>query len=975
MNKTTLSEGTVLIIDDTPYNVNPLLEFLTTVGFKVLIAEDGLSGIETAEFAQPNLILLDVMMPDMDGFEVCQHLKSQEQTQDIPIIFMTALDETVNKVKGFELGAVDYLTKPFQLQELLARINAHLTLRKLQQQLANQNQQLQQEIAERKQTEAALKAAHERFTTVLDSLEALVYVADMQTYEILFINKYTQKLFDKNDFLGKICWQTLQPGQTQPCRFCTNDKLVTADGQPTGVYTWEFNNPQTNRWYYIQDRAIRWTDGRIVRLEVATDITQRKQVEEALRASEERFELAMRGANDGLWDWNLETNEVYFSPRWKQILGYAEHELSPHVDEFFKLLHPDDQAPTTDKITAYFDKKIPAYEVTFRLQHKDGHYVWILSRGIAVWNEQAKPLRMVGTHVDLTAQKQAEEALSQAKEAAEVANRAKSAFLANMSHELRTPLNGILGYAQILKLHNLNAQQQEGIAVIQRSGEYLLTLINDVLDLSKIEANRIELVPTAFYFDDFLGEMNELFQMRAQQKGIPFHYQPLTQLPTIVHADETRLRQVLINLLGNAVKFTEQGCVTFKVSSIQNPKGQTWKIRFQVEDSGIGISQDELSKIFLPFQQAGERNYQAQGTGLGLAISKKLVEMMDGKLQVNSTLGQGSTFWMELDLQEISNAAPEQTDKHEIIGFDGPPRTLLVVDDKWENRSVLVNLLAPLGFKMMEACDGQESVDKALQTQPDAILMDLMMPVKDGFEATSEIRKIPELKEVVIIAISASAFDFHQQQSQEAGCDDFIAKPFQRDVLLEKLQKHLNLKWIYDKTQSTPSQRQKSEKSLFSSLWEGGNFQPPAIKGPSPEQAAILFEFSLKGDIESIMDYVEKLEQTELQTFSIEIKKLAEEFQINKISDIAKYYREAASLADVSTAVPTAEQAAILFDLAMKGDVYGLRDYLEQLEQNDDKLAPFAKQIRPLAKQFQYDKICEIVQPYMNNELSPSPKP
>ncbi|OQY56282.1 MAG: hypothetical protein B6247_04590 [Candidatus Parabeggiatoa sp. nov. 2] len=251
MNKTTLPKDTVLIIDDTPDNVNPLLEFLRTVGFKVLIAEDGLSGIETAEFAQPNLILLDVMMPDMDGFEVCQHLKSQEQTQDIPIIFMTALYETVNKVKGFELGAVDYLTKPFQLQELLARINAHLTLRKLQQQLANQNQQLQQEIAERKQTEAALKAAHERFTTVLNSLEALVYVADMQTYEILFINKYTQKLFDKNDFLGKICWQTLQPGQTQPCRFCTNDKLVTADGQPTGVYTWEFNNPQTNRWYYI----------------------------------------------------------------------------------------------------------------------------------------------------------------------------------------------------------------------------------------------------------------------------------------------------------------------------------------------------------------------------------------------------------------------------------------------------------------------------------------------------------------------------------------------------------------------------------------------------------------------------------------------------------------------------------------------------------------------------------------------------
>jgi PAS domain S-box-containing protein len=1010
-------KNTLLIIDDSRNNINLLQHLLVKAKFKILVARNGKTGIQIAELEQPDLILLDIMMPGMDGFEVCQHLKSQPNTQDIPIIFMTVLADTSAKLKGFELGAADYITRPFQQKEVLARVNAHLKLRNLQQQLVHQNVQLQQEIIERQQAQNALKISHERFLTVLNSLEAIVYVIDMQNHEILFANQYVKKIFQTENFDGKICWQAFY-GQTSPCSFCNNAQLLTTEGQSTGVHSWEFQHPKNKRWYYIQNRAIRWTEGQWVRLEVATDITERKmaeqalqareahlkaifdtaavgiilldsqgyflkanatwakmigysqeallqltiseltypkdnpksqklrqqlvtgaidsfrlekrylrkngsifwgdvsatsirhpdgtyqstisvivditerkQAEEALRASEERFELAVCAANEGLWDWNIETNQVYYSYRWKQILGYAEPELTDHPDEFFKRLHPEDISLVQDKITACIEQKIPTFEITIRLQHKEGHYVWILSRGIAIWNPEGKPLRMVGTNMDLTEQKQAEEALSKAKEAAEVANRAKSAFLANMSHELRTPLNGILGYAQLFELDKtLTSQQQEGIAVIKRSGEYLLTLVSDVLDLSKIEAERMELVPTDFGFERFLNGINDLFNMRAKQKGITFQYQPLTQLPTIIQADETRLRQILINLLSNAINFTKQGLVIFQVSAIPNQNNNHWKIHFHIEDTGIGIAPKELSKIFLPFQQGSPRNYQIQGTGLGLAICQKLVNMMAGEISVESTIGQGTIFSVELDLPEISSLTHPLTDKRVIKGFEGQKRKILIVDDQSENRLFLNNLLIPLGFEISEADDGYQSVDKAQQNLPDVILMDLIMPNQDGFEATRQIRKIPELKNVVIIALSASVFDYHRQHSLEVGCNDFIAKPVQTKVLLEKLQKHLHLNWIYE------------ENATSISLKEGGisgqkeeDDDNEKIKGPSPKQATILFELTMKGDISGISNYIEQLEQTEttLQPFINKIKALAEELKVKQIRKIARYYKEA----------------------------------------------------------------------------------
>jgi len=1394
----TANPSTILIVDDQPTNLKMLFSFLQESGFKVLVAQSGESAITKLDKVAPDLILLDVMLPGLDGFETCRRLKATAETQDIPVIFMTALSESLDKIKGLKVGAVDYITKPFQQEEVLARIENQLKIRRLSAQLEAQNQQLQQsqsllasvlhtsqdgvmvfeairdsrgkivdfkwilanpaaekmtgrtphellgkqllvelpgnreaglfdryvtvvetgipqerefyydydgikawfvhvavklgdgfavtfrDITDRKQAADALLIAQKRLEYLLSSSPAIIYTCKLDNYKATFISEnitlvlgYTAQEFledsrfweshihpdDKQGILaefpqlferkqhsfeyrflhkdGTYRWlldvlKLVHDEQGNPIECIgsmsdiTQRKQVEAELQesqrwlsaiteanPNILYVHDLierRNVYINRevytilgytpeevqqmgmavlptlmhpedfaavpkhfqrfepakdgdilefeyrmrhkngeWYWLFARETvftRDTDGKPKQiLGTATDISDRKRVEEELRKSEERWQLVNKGTHEGIWDLNLKTNEAFRSSRWMEMLGYEDYEIGGDNQEWTARLHPDDFERVMQIKQDYLERKIPKYAVEFRLQCKDGSYKWILGRGQAVWDEAGNPVRMVGSNTDISDRKAIEIALQQseariqnlaanvpgmlyeflrssdgsyrftyvssgcrdinelepeqilenpslgfelthpddvaslfesietsaqtvepwvwegriitpsgrlkwirgaarpercgdgtilwhglvidvsdrktaelelqtaktalerhiqrvllqeritqeirsslnpkqvfqtaaiqigkafgvnrclihtyidhptpliplvadykppglvsllnleipvignphvqvmlaedqalasdniytepllkgalplcqqlglksmlavrtsyqgkpngaiglhqydhfrhwtpeeiefiesvaaqlgiaiaqanlleqekqqrqelalqnhalekAKLEAEAANRAKSHFLSKMSHELRTPLNAILGFTQLMaRDQSMTPEYKEYLEIINRSGEHLLELINDILSMSQIEAGQVTLNKNRFDLYRLLDSLEEMLGLKATSKGLELIFERACDVPQYIQTDESKLRQTLINLLGNAIKFTQTGRVTLRVGTGARgnkaglfPLPQfpmlTSRLWFEVEDTGPGIAPEELSSLFDPFVQSETGRQSMEGTGLGLPISQQFVRLMGGEIAVTSTPGQGAIFRFDIQIG-LATAADKKSvsGKRRVIGLEPnqPSYRLLIVEDGAVNRKLLVKILEPLGFEVRTATNGQEGVSLWESWSPHLIWMDVIMPVMDGYEATQHIKQTPNGQKTVIIALTASAFEEQQQAILKAGCDDFLPKPFQREALLEKIAHHLGVLYIYEQ-QDTPTLSQPS---------------------------------------------------------------------------------------------------------------------------------------------------------------------
>ncbi|MBE9201682.1 PAS domain S-box protein [Nodularia sp. LEGE 06071] len=728
------------------------------------------------------------------------------------------------------------------------------------------------DIHERKQAEFNLVEQNALLQSILECTPDLIMAKDLEgRYVALnsnvakFLGKSIEQIIGKDD-------SELFPPEVAP-GIMEKDRQVISTGI-SQTYEEDVSDGHTSTTFITAKSPWLNFDGQIIGLIITVrNITDRKQAEIALQQSEQRYSSLIKAISQIIWTADSEGRVTNLM----DLLNYCgTTETAMAGLGWLELIHPEDREPTSQIWMQAVETKT-LYESECRLQSVDGDYRYFHNRAVPILNSDGMIQEWVGICTDITARKEAQQTLNAAKEAAEAASYAKSEFLANMSHELRTPLNGILGYAQILqRSQNLDAEQRSRIDIIYQCGSHLLTLINDILDLSKIEAQKVELMPTDFHFPAFLQGVAEMCRIRAQIKNIQFHYQLAADLPIGIRADEKRLRQVLINLVSNAIKFTDVGSVTFSISYTREGK-----IRFQVRDTGIGIVPEKLQIIFQPFEQAGNSRRHIEGTGLGLAISKKIVEFMGSTIEVHSEVNVGSIFQFDVNLPVADEwVKTSQADNYgQIIGIKDRKPKVLVVDDKWENRSVIAHLLSPLGFEVAEATNGQEGWLKILEFQPDLIITDLLMPELDGFQLIKRIRESKPLKNIVIIVSSASVFETDQHRSLEVGGNEFIAKPVQAIELFQKLQKHLHLEWLYEK------QERVNQPELESSDVE--------LVPPPTAEMEILYELAMKGNFRGInkqAGLIAEMDERYLP-FAQKLQKLARDFQDQEILALIQSYQ------------------------------------------------------------------------------------
>lgn len=623
-----------------------------------------------------------------------------------------------------------------------------------------------------------------------------------------------------------------------------------------------------------------------------------------LKEAEEKYRGIFENAVEGIYQTIPDGRIVNANPSMAFILGYdGPDDLVNSVSDIGKQTYVDHTR--RDDLLRQFEKSDTVSSFEAQLYKKDMRVIWVSLNARAIRDKDGRLICIEGILTDITERRRTEEMLQKAhdeletkvnerttelsiaKDQAEAANRAKSEFLASVSHELRTPLNAIIGYAQILKRQkNVSEKQRERLHTIHSSGEHLSTLISDILDIARIESGRVELQLTPIHLPSFIENITAVTRAKAEAKGLAVNIESPDTIPPFLLSDETRLRQILLNLLDNAIKYTEIGHVTLRIKSVDarkltNPQPPEPRalLRFEVEDTGIGISSEQFERIFEPFEQVGGKVYSTEGTGLGLSISHQFVQLMGGNLHVESQVDRGSLFWFEIALPVIVLAeGVVQPSGRTFKGYKGIRRKVLVVDDISSNRDVLVAMLKPMGFEVMEAANGEQAVELVKKTRFDLILMDRRMPVMDGLEAMKHINRMTKRKPVTVIAVSASVSERDQALSKEMGYDGFLPKPINWPKLAALMEEYLNLEWIYEEANTDDFSEDRAETVL-----------KPA---PASEMEA-LFDLAMRGNMRGILNRAKLIDKMgkEYGPFARRLRNLAERFEEKKILTLVKTYK------------------------------------------------------------------------------------
>ncbi len=754
------------------------------------------------------------------------------------------------------------------------RLNQLEQLQQEVKELKQKNAYLEAVLQTQLEQEKSLKRLEEQvllFQLILDNIPSLIFWKDRDSI-FQGCNQQWAKAAGLNhpqDVIGKTDYD-LYPKTINVAEYIQKDRYVIESGE--SQYHVEYK-PQKDVWYDTRKIPIRDHQGNIVGiLATIEDITKRKKAEEKLRIAEEKHreilekkisqrtqlmqqeirerkqkEKALKLIFQGT---AKETGNAFFKglvENLSKVMNVScsfigEIEWSKNELNILAFL-VDQSLIDSFKISLQGVDYKEIFEANFyqKLQNKNQEiYDYLTSKQIQFKNYWGYPLHNVSGKVigvlgifdknpiELNAtktsifqifsaragaeleRKQVEFALVEAKQAAEIANQAKSAFIANMSHELRTPLNAIIGFAQVLDRNTtLNAEQKKQIQIINRSGEHLLSLINNILEISKIESGKTDFKVTHFDLHSLLDEIYDLFHLKTEQKGLKLNFSYPSSLPQYITTDQGKLRQVLINLLGNSIKFTLTGTVSLRIrfshkeSLIQNDQipSRDYELWFEIEDTGPGIAVDEIDKVFLPFEQTETGRNSSEGTGLGLAISRKFIQLMGGEIDIKSTVGMGTCIGFNIP----SNYCPSgriisQTFPRKVIALapEQPIYRILVVDDHIPSRLFLKKMLSLVGFEVNEASNGEDAITCWQTWHPQLILMDMRMPVMNGYEATKQIKSTPNGQETVIIALTASAFNAQKNEILAIGCDDFIPKPFSEGIVFEKIARHLGVQYIYE---------------------------------------------------------------------------------------------------------------------------------------------------------------------------------